>query len=39
MKGGMDEWKEGWMSGRRNGCVERVMEEWKEGGMSVKIEG
>ena len=35
----MDEWKEGWLSGGRDGLVEEGMDEWKKGGMSGRRDG
>ena len=28
----VDEWKERWMSGERNGWVEKEVDEWRRGG-------
>ena len=29
----MDDWREGWMIGGRDGCLEGGMDDWREGWM------
>ena len=31
MGGGVDEWKDGWIDGGRDGCTDRWKNEWRDG--------